>query len=61
MLDKLALPLITAALLLVGIACMLTGLFHLDRPAGVVLLVGGFFAGASSLLVLGIAGREKFG
>ncbi|PPE75109.1 hypothetical protein C3942_05385 [Solimonas fluminis] len=59
--DKLALPLIVAALLLLGIGCMLTGLFNLDSPAGIVLLVGGFFFGAGSLLVLGFAGRENFG
>lgn len=59
--EKLALPLTICALLLVGIGCMLTGLFHIKTAAGIVLLVVGFFAGASSLLLLSIAGRERYG
>lgn len=60
-LNKFALPLTACFLLVLGVGCMLTGLFHVRSASGIVLMFGGFVSGACSLLLLTVAGRESLG
>lgn len=61
MLNKLALPLVIAALLLVSIAALLTGLFHFGSATGTFLMLAGLLMAAGSVVALTLAGSDRYG
>ena len=59
--NKLALPLIVGALILVSIASKLTGLFHFGSATGTFLMFTGFLMGVTSVVALTVMGSDRLG